>query len=195
MNQKITISFFAFLLFLIVLPSTALAKADQANPAPSRQGIRELIQDKINALIQDKDQIRTQIRESSPTGNAYRNQHRYQKAEGVINRLIKGIENRYQNTLDHKTRIEARIAKIEELNKTATVKRDMTAAKAKLATFNTAEYLKDLAAFTAQKEKVLASDTPLKLTSELKSLAKELQSDIKSLRQILADTLRLIIKS
>jgi len=97
--------------------------------------------------------------------------------------------------LDHKTRIEARIAKIEELNKTATVKRDMTAAKAKLATFNTAEYLKDLAAFTAQKEKVLASDTPLKLTSELKSLAKELQSDIKSLRQILADTLRLIIKS
>lgn len=192
--MKKLISISVFVLSFFIFPSFSFARDVAITPNQTRQNIREMIQDKIN-LFQEKNTIRQQNRETTPTGNTNRNQYRYERAKAIINRLIKGIETRYQNTLDFKARIEARIAKIEKLNETATVKRDMTAAKAKLATFDTTEYLKDLAAFNVQKEAILASTTPLKLTPELKSLAKELQSDIKALRTILADTLRLIIKA
>ncbi len=110
------------------------------------------------------------------------------KAQASAKRLRQGLTNRYDNLLKQKAKIEARITKIGTT-------RDLTLAKAKLATFDDGKYLTDLAAFDKKVAEVLASATPLKLTPELKTLAKVVDTDIKDLRKILADTLRLIIKS
>lgn len=120
------------------------------------------------------------------------------KAQATVKRLRQGIVNRYENILKHKASVVARIAKIEAANNaTPTPKkiRDLTAAKTKLATFDTSKYVIDLASFDAKVTEVLASSTPLKLTPELKTIAKSLDTDLKTMRSTLADTLRLIIKA
>lgn len=124
-----------------------------------------------------------------------RQDNRQQKSQAALKRLRQGIVNRYESALKNKARIEARIAQIEAKNSTSDKKRDLTSAKAKLATFNTSKYIADLAAFDAKSAEVTSSDTPYKLTSEMKTLAKTLQSDIKDLRQVLIDSLRLVIKA
>lgn len=110
------------------------------------------------------------------------------KAQATLKRLHQGIVSRYGNTLKQKAKIEARIIKIGTT-------RDLTLAKAKLAEFSDVKYKSDLALFDAKVVEVLASTTPLKLTPELKTLAKSLEADLKSMRQTLADALRLIIKA
>jgi vacuolar-type H+-ATPase subunit I/STV1 len=142
-------------------------------------------QNKRQELRQENQEKRVETRQDN----------RQQKSQAALKRLRQGIVNRYEATLKNKARIEARIAEIEAKNNTSEKKRDLTAAKAKLATFNTSKYLADLAAFDAKSVEVASSETPYKLTSEMKTLAKTLQSDIKDLRQVLIDSLRLVIKA
>ena len=144
--------------------------------------------------IKEKNQNRLEERDNkslvNPSGNPQQNR-RLRAAEGVIKRLRQGITQRFENTLKLKARIEERIKKIGEDDST----RDLTAAKNELKKFNTVKYLADLKLFDAKVEEIKLSATPIKLTSELKELAKTLQEDIKDLRRILAQTLRLVIKS
>lgn len=118
------------------------------------------------------------------------------RAQASMNRLRQGIISRYENVLKQKASIEARITKIESaVVPTGKTARDLTLAKAKLAEFSSEKYTANLTTFDAKAAEVLASTTPLKLTPELKTLAKTLDVDIKTMRTTLADTLRLIIKA
>ncbi|MFA7301724.1 MAG: hypothetical protein WC069_05415 [Candidatus Shapirobacteria bacterium] len=155
---------------------------------------------KFNELRQEvKDkraEVRTEIKEKREDIKEVRQEVRNTKAQATVKRLRQGITSRYENTLKHKSAIETRIAKIEAIVvPTPKAKRDLTAAKAELAKFSDAKYKSDLALFDAKSAEVLASTTPLKLTPELKTLAKTLDADIKAMRTTLADTLRLIIKA
>jgi len=203
MKQTLTVSALFFLLaFSLASPALAEDATSSVTPARNRFNFREQIQEKINQFKENRQELKEEREENKEdrqearkTATENRQENRFKNAQAIIKRLRQGIISRYENTLKHKTSIEERIAKIEEANKTAKKKRDLTAVKAKLTTFNTAVYVKDLAAFDAKVTEILTSTTPHKLTPELKILAKTLQSDIKSLRQVLADTLRLIIKS
>ncbi|KKR66681.1 MAG: hypothetical protein UU09_C0048G0008 [Microgenomates group bacterium GW2011_GWA2_40_6] len=144
--------------------------------------------------IKEKNQNRLEERDNKPLVNPSSNpqqNRRLRAAEGVIKRLRQGITERFENTLKLRDRIQQRIAKLESGDKP----RNLITAKAELKKFNTVKYLADLKLFDAKVEEIKASSAPAKLTPELKELAKTLQEDIKDLRQILAQTLRLVIKS
>jgi len=176
---------FVSCLLVLVSSLTTPISAEEGRAKALRQEVKD-----------KKVEIKNEIKEKRVEIKETRQETRTTKAQATIKRLRQGLVNRYENTLKHKAAIEARIAKIEAMVvPTGKSKRDLTAAKAKLATFNTSKYAADLAAFDAKQAEVLASSTPLKLTSELKTLTKTVDSDIKVLRQTLADTLRLIIKA
>lgn len=172
---------------MILTISTPVFARDGAIPT-----LRKEIKEKRIEVRQDIKEIRTTKVQERQDKNL---ENKRTKAQSTLKRLRQGIVNRYENILKQKTNIKARIAKIESMvvpaGKTA---RDLTEAKAKLATFDDTKYKADLALFDAKVVEVLASDTPLKLTSEIKTLAKNLDDGIKSMRQILAETLRLMIK-
>lgn len=151
--------------------------------------MRQEIKDKKAELRKEVEVKRTEIKDT-------RQEARKNQAQATLKRLRLGIVQRFEAVSKSKAAIEARIAKIEAMViPTGKSKRDLTAAKAKLATFDTSKYVADLAAFDAKQVEVLASTTPLKLTPELKALAKTLDADVKALRQTLADTLRLVIRA
>jgi len=166
---------FVFSLFLLVtLFSPTPSQAILGNFLNFRS---ELKNEKINTKIETKSEVKLERRNQKLETKRTR-------AQAILKRLRQGIISRYKNTLKLKAKIEARLAKGNN-----------TQAKAKFATFSDVKYKTDLAAFDAKTSLILTSDTPLKLTPELKVLAKSLQSDIKTMRQVLADTLRLIIKA
>ena len=157
------------------------------SPTPSNAifgnflNLRQEVKSDIKLERQENKEDRKEKRQENQDKNL---EDKRSKTQAVIKRLRQGIVNRYENTLKHKVKIEARLA----------VKNN-TEAKAKLATFSDTKYKSDFALFDAKSVEISASSTPLKLTPELKTIAKSLQSDIKTMRQVLADTLRLIIKS
>jgi hypothetical protein len=173
---------FLFLITALVLPISSFAR-EGAIPSLKQE------------LKEKKEEIKNEVKENRQEN---RFEVRNTKAQATMKRLRQGIISRFENTLKHKANIEARIAKIEATNTASPTPakiRNMAAAKAKLATFSTSKYTADLALFDAKVAEILASSTPLKLTPGLKIIAKTLHEDIKTMRQTLADTLRLIIKA
>ena len=176
MKQTLKVFILSLLLSLsIVSPALAKDSNPLVTPTRNRQKFSDL------KLLPTVTQNKLELRRT--------------KAQAIIKRLRQGLTSRFDSINKIKARIEARISKIEEANKTAAKTRDLTAAKAKLAEFNTDKYTTDLATFDAKVAEVLASSTPLKLTPDIKTAASALKDDLKSLRQILTDTLRLIIKA
>ncbi len=167
------------ILFLFLVTSFMLPVSIQA-----REGtIPSLRQELKSKKVEIKNEIKVERQENQDKNL----DNKRTKAQATLKRLRQGIVNRYENILKQKAKIEARLAKVDATKSTE--------AKAKLATFSDTKYKSDLAAFDIKVAAVLASDTPLKLTADLKASAKVLDTDLKDLRTILADTLRLIVKS
>jgi hypothetical protein len=156
------------------------------------EGLRGTINQKRQDLRQENKDIKQEAR---PTIVQDKLELRLTKAQAIIKRLRQGLTSRFESINKIKSRIEARISAIEKSNEDAAKPRDLTAAKAKLAEFNTDKYDADLTTFDAKVTEVLNSSTPLKLTSGIKTAANAIKDDLKSLHQILVDTLRLVIKS
>lgn len=188
MKQTLKVFILSLLLSLsVVSPALAEDVNSSVTPSRNRQKMGDIIKEKIDNLKDKKDGLKDKKDEIKSD----RQEIRLQKAQNIIKRLRQGITQRYESTLKLRDRIRERITKLETDDKT----RDLTAAKDELKKFDTAKYLADLKLFDAKVEEIKTSSAPAKLTPELKELAKTLQSDIKDLRQILAQTLRLVIKS
>jgi len=155
------------LLLLVLSTSTPIFAADSIIPALRKQ-------------IQNRVEVKKEIKEKREEIKDVKLENKKTKAQAILKRLRQGIVNRYENTLKHKAKIETRVGNNAD-------------AKAKLATFDDTKYKADLVLFDAKVTQIVASETPLKLTPELKVIAKDLNSDLKTMRQTLADTLRLII--
>lgn len=186
---------------LVLVPALLLTVSTPAFAvAGNLPSMRQEIKEKREQVRTEMQEKREDIKEVRSTGIQERKENNIEnkktKAQATIKRLRQGITQRYENVLKQKANILARIAKIEAMVvPTPKTKRDLTAAKAELAKFSDTKYKSDLALFDAKVTEVLASTTPLKLTPELKTMAKTLDTDIKAMRTTLADTLRLIIKA
>lgn len=132
--------------------------------------------------------IRQEIRQER---RSFWSETRKKRAEIIYNRLRGRLTARYQFLTNSKAKVESRIASKEQSN------RDMTAAKAKLAEFAApqAAYQTDLATFDAKFQEILASEQPLAKLGELNQAAKKVRDDLNSMRKILVDTIKLIIKA
>jgi TolA-binding protein len=176
----------------LLLVSISPAFAEENNIKNLRQEIKDTRAEIKVEREENKLARTTKVEERKTTGT----QNKITKAKATMNRLRQGIVSRYENVLKQQANIKARITKIEgQVVPTGKTARDLTQAKAKLAEFNTDKYIANLAIFDAKAAEILASTTPLKLTPELKTMAKTLDTDIKTMRITLADTLRLMIKA
>jgi len=175
---------------LLTVVSPALALETNANLRLDIKNKRAEIKTEVKENREENKSLRA-------TGVQNRQDSRHANAVAIVKRLRQGMVNRHDVILKQKALVEARITKIEAANNTTptpTKIRDLTAAKAKLATFSDVKYQSDLADFDTKSAVVLSSTTPLKLTAELKASAKNVDADLRSMRQVLADTLRLIIR-
>ena len=115
-------------------------------------------------------------------------QIRRQRITNVYNHLKNELNRRHAHLLDRKIKVESKISKFEAAGKNS------ASAKAKLAEFTPADstYQTDFSNLNTQIQAILQSTQPANLIPGLKTIARQVNSDLKTLKNILNQTLKLI---
>jgi hypothetical protein len=141
----------------------------------SRSGLR-------GTITQERDDLK-------PTITQQRLENRRQNLQTLYNEIRSMLTKRFDFLNTAKDKITAKIADRKTQGK------DVSAAEAKLATYNPAVYNTDLAAFDKKFTDLLASNNPKQLVKDLQVAAKVVSTDLQDLHKILVDTVRLIIQA
>lgn len=120
---------------------------------------------------------------------------RLENAQNIAKKIRLQLTQRFDSLEKIKSRLDKRIAAIETANATAKKPRDLTAAKAKLATYDFTKYQSTLADFDKLVGTLTTSGKPLTLVPALRTSANTVRNELKILHQVLIDTLRLIVKA
>lgn len=185
---------------VLALSSTTPALALSITTGPNRVEVRNEIRQETKDMVKDVKEIRVETRNEIRTGgqelkatNAQnRNQFRQQRLtatyQGIKDSLARRLE--YLNTI--KARIQTRLTEMETAGK------NVADAKAKLATYSDSAYQTDLAAYEAKYQEMYASfntDKPVTNLGQLRSAAEKARQDLTQMRQVLIQTLRLMIQT
>lgn len=188
------------LLFLSSTPALAIDPQATTTPNPTvtatptgkYREIREEFKEKrqeMNAEFKEKrEEIKNQIQ-------VKKTEFRRTRAEAVFRQMKLQLVERFSNLDKIKANIQNRITAIETANQTAEKKRDLTAAKAKLAEFSRVKFDASLVNYDSVVTRVLASDKPLQMMPEVRQSAETVRQEIQTQRQLLKDVLKLIIQS
>ncbi|MGI5841102.1 MAG: hypothetical protein ACOX6N_02735 [Patescibacteria group bacterium] len=203
------------ILTLLLLFSASPALGQASTPAPSliptispvqtRQQLNEQYQQSKDELKQERQEVQNEIRQQAGELRGTITQKREEIQEqkrGVLSELkvnivtrihskIKSdLEKRYQNLQEIKQKIQSRISE----KKSAGL--DMAGVEAKLATLATYEatYRNHLIDFDALLDDVLDSNNPISLISSLRQSANTIKGDIKQIRQVQIEAVRLMVR-
>lgn len=144
--------------------------------------VKEL-RDEVKTGVLTKDQLKAQR-------TALVTAARIKQAQAIFDNLLKNFASR----LDFLTQSKARIqAKINDKSKAG---KDVSAATAKLAQYDqySAAYTTDLAALNTQFTTAIGSSKPQTAVAQIRPAANKVRSDLQSMQQVLADTLRIVVK-
>ncbi|MCL4384654.1 hypothetical protein M1116_04315 [Patescibacteria group bacterium] len=179
---------FVFSLFLT--PATAFAQeatlAPTASPgaAAFRQGLRSARHQYLGELRANRLQARTTIAQN-------RREVRLRNAQVILNRITEQFTDTFNYFGQVKTLLSDRIASRAATN-------DMTQAQAKLAGYDAlaATFQTDFANFTQTANTAIgSSEIPGQIVSTIRLSARTVRTDLKNIRQLLMDTLRLMINA
>jgi hypothetical protein len=202
----------AALLLTLAAPGSVMAQSVTPSPSPLPSGfIRQLkgdrremfknVQEAAKKAREDAREARENEREArltsrpltpTPTGTVTPGVKKAKftvRLNDVYNRLLKQLEARYNQLLASKTKIQIRI------NDAKAAGKNVTETQAKLDTFSTAQYNTDLAAFKAEYAKLSASANPGQELGALRSAGAKVSQDLNAMRNILSDSLRLLMKA
>ncbi|MBP9818246.1 hypothetical protein KBC75_05900 [Candidatus Shapirobacteria bacterium] len=165
-----------------------------------RQEIRENFKEARTTIKEDREDMRQDIKNIRLTGtpgidrkatvSATRLQFRKDRLTATYNAIKKNLTERF-NLLD--VTIKAKVqAKIDAQTSAG---KNTTEAKAKLATYSTANYISHLATFDAQYQTILVSTDPKSMLKDLNNSAKTVRTDLNIMRQTLFDAFRLAVRA
>jgi len=183
-----TFSKTALSFFLLTIFSSALPVFAESNSGLFRQVRQEERQE-------HKQEIQTGRQELRGTITQDKLAQKRLNAQNIAKRIRLQLTQRFDYLNKIKARLSTRITEIETANATAEKKRDMTAAKAKLASFDITKYNLDLGEFDKLVATIATAEKPQSMIPALRASAKNVQTDLKALHQNLVDTLKLIVKA
>jgi exonuclease VII large subunit len=182
------------------VPSIAPVPSITIKPSvtPTSVKNKEVKKEIQNSVKTETKQIREEAKEEIKTIKAENKDLRTTKLDSLKQKraesIYKAIRNEFVKRFDvlvkTKDKITSRIAEKESQGK------DMTAAKARLADFTKYQttYNNDMATFEA-KYKEIATAKPSVLIASLKTVSTQLKTDLNSMRQVLVDSLKLVVKA
>jgi hypothetical protein len=185
--MKFSKTVFPFVLFTFFLSAPSVF-AEDITPVPSRATRR--------LQNEDRQEVRQEIKlDLRATMAQNRLNSRISNAQKIAAKIRLQLTKRFDYLIKIKSRLADRIAKIETANLTAEKKRDMTAAKAKLASYSPVKYNASLKEFDDLVATIANIEKPQTIVPLLRASAKNIQNDLKNLHQDLIDTLKLIVKA
>ncbi len=200
-NKKIIFSLTSLMFLVLATPSFA-ADTVSATPTGIRKEMRQELKDvrktgqaEIKEIkttaVQDRQALKVQANAEKAARKEQVLAMQKKRIDAIYSAMLKEFNNRHNVLVQTQAKITAR------LNEKQSQGKNVTAATAKLAEFTAAEatYQKDLAAFTAKFNELSTTATPKTLAAELKAPATLVRTDLNSLRKILTDSLRLIVKA
>lgn len=160
------------------------AFAQESSPTPTtspRQELRQERQETRQEFQNEKEDIHTTALQDRLT-------LRRRSSTTIANRIVSQLENYFSYLNKIRDRLQSRIDALKTT-------RNMTEAQAKLSQYHTDNYTQDLQNLKNLVAGIDTSDLPSTVLPSIKSAAKTVQSDLKDLRQILIDSLKLVIKA
>lgn len=197
MTNKYT-ALFATALFI---SSAVPALAVDTTPKPTgyykeiRKEIREerkdMVRDIKDIRVESRVEVRTGGQELKATNAQNRNQFRQKRLTSTYDGIKKSLARRLEYLNAIRTRLQTRLAEMETAGK------NVSDAKAKLATYSDSAYQADMTALETKYQAMLASfntDKPMTNLGELRSASEKVRQDLNQMRQVLTQTLRLMIQ-
>lgn len=203
-----TPAIFGLLLLTTVIPAFAQDITPTLTPTvtPKPTGFfRGLIEDGKNLIKDLRDErrdskneneddrqglrgsITPKIKNTQPTIIQQRLENRRRNLQTLYDEIRNMLTKRFDLLDASKTKIAAKIADRKAQGK------DVTAAQAKLDTFDPTTYKADLAAFDKKFTDLMASTNPKQLVKDLQDSAKTVRTDLQDLHKILISALRLLV--
>lgn len=179
-----------FLALALFLAIATPALAVDPTIAQDRQTIRNSAQKMRENLKENREELQKDREQAKLTAAADRltfARTRLTKTYDVIKKNLTIRFNYLTTTL--KNQVQSRIDAQKNAGK------NVDAANAKMAEFNADAYTKDLAAFEAKYQEMLASTTPKRHMGELNKLANNVRHDLNAMRKTLMDAFRLAIRA
>lgn len=171
----------------IVNTTSLLAVDPTATTTPKPTGLRQEFREERRELMDDLKENRQETRTTIAKN---RQEQRQARLQAVYNEMVKSLNLRLNSYLSFKAKIQARITE-----RSAT--RDVTQAQSKLNEFDplVTTYNTHLTALSTKLTETLALEKPATQLGELKKAANSARDDLKDMRRVLTDTIRLLVKS